>query len=166
VRVTHPFSHHGLRLDPARWWGPAGALAVGCVVAWVLFSFGHGAPVAVTVLLAAGVVALWNSPLRRSGHEPLPAVHGVGAAEPAVVVLWRPGCPYSSSLRRRVAREDLRVHWVNIWRDPEAHALCRRLNKGSEETPTVMLLDPARPDPVVIPASVPGIREAAGSVRG
>lgn len=161
----HPFSPGGLQLEPGHWIGPAGVLAVGGVVAWILFAFGHGVALALAALLASAVVAAWYSPLRSAGHVPLHAVHGPAAAEPAVVVLWRPGCPYSAALRRHVARENLRVHWVNIWRDPEAHALCRSINRGSEETPTAMLLDPALSRPVVIPASVPGIREAAGSGR-
>lgn len=55
------------------------------------------------------------------------------------------------------------VHWVNIWRDEDAYELCRSINRGSEDTPTAMILDPELGGPVVIPASVPGIREATAS---
>ncbi len=143
------------------WLGPATVVSVGCALAWIVLAFGHGALLAVAVLAVAVALAAWNSPLRRGGHEPLCTVNGAGGVDPAVVVLWRPGCPYSAELRRRVSREGLRVHWVNIWRDQDAYALCRSINKGSEETPTAMLLDPAAVQPVVIPASVTGLREAA-----
>lgn len=168
VRVTHPFSRAGRELVPGHWLGPAAVLALGCALAWILVGFGHGAVVAVTVLVITVLVALWNSPLRASGHEPLHAARSRSAGEHAVVVLWRPGCPYSSALRRRATREGLKVHWVNIWRDQDAYELCRSINRGSEETPTAMVLDPDLGGPVIIPASVPGIREATGAlaVRG
>lgn len=157
VAVIHPLPRGERYLAPGHWFGPAVVLAVGCALAWIAVGFGHGGLVALGVFLAAAFIAVWNSPLRSSGHEPLRTVLGV---DRAVVVLWRPGCPYSSALRRRVSREGLRVHWVNIWRDEDAYELCRSINKGSEETPTAMVLDPARRAPVVIPASVSGIREA------
>lgn len=162
-RVTHPFARAGRELVPGHWFGSAAVLALGCATAWTLVGFGHGAAIAAAVLAVSLLLALWNSPLRASGHEPLQAVRSIGDAGRAVVVLWRPGCPYSSALRRRAAREGLEVHWVNIWRDEDAHELCRTINGGSEETPTAMLLDPAADDPVVIPASVPGIREATAA---
>ena len=160
MRVTHPFARAGRELVPGHWFGPAAVLALGFATAWTIIGFGHGAPLAASVLVASLVLALWNSPLRASGHEPLQAARAVAKAGRAVVVLWRPGCPYSSALRRRATREGLDVHWVNIWRDEDAYELCRSINGGSEETPTVMLLDPELSAPVVIPASVPGIREA------
>lgn len=159
VRVTHPFARAGREIVPGHWFGPAAVVAVGCALAWTIVGFGHGAAPALLVLAVTAVVALWNSPLRVTGHEPLQSVRS-SCVEHAVVVLWRPGCPYSSALRRRAAREGLEVHWVNIWRDEDAYELCRRINMGSEETPTAMLLDPSLSGPVVIPASVPGIREA------
>lgn len=158
--VMHPFRRGERLLVPGHWFSSAVVLAVGCALAWVVAGFGHGVFPALAVLAAAAAVAAWNSPLRVAGHEPLRSVQGVAGVDLAVVVLWRPGCPYSSALRRRVAREGLRVHWVNIWRDGDAYELCRSINKGSEETPTAMLLDPALSGPVVIPASVHGIREA------
>lgn len=163
VRVTHPFARAGRVLVPGHWLGPAAVLALGCALAWSIVGFGHGAPLALIVLVVAVIAALWNSPLRVVGHESLDAVRSVAGVEHAVVVLWRPGCPYSSALRRRAAREGLNVHWVNIWRDEAAYDLCRSINRGSEETPTAMLLDPTLAGPVVIPASVPGIREATSA---
>lgn len=52
---------------------------------------------------------------------------------------------------------------MNIWRDEDAYELCRSINRGSEETPTAMILDPELGGPVVIPASVSGIREATAN---
>lgn len=161
VPVIHPLPRGERNLVPGHWFGPAVVMAVGCALAWIAVGFGHGGLVALAVFLASAFIAVWNSPLRSSGHEPLRTAQGVAGVDRAVVVLWRPGCPYSSALRRRVSREGLRVHWVNIWRDEDAYELCRSINQGSEETPTAMVLDPARRGPVVIPASVSGIREAA-----
>lgn len=160
IRVMHPFRRGERLLVPGHWFSSAVVLAVGCVLAWVVFGFGHGGLPALVVLVAAAAVAAWNSPLRVIGHEPMPSVQGTAGLGLAVVVLWRPGCPYSSALRRRASREGLRVHWVNIWRDGDAYELCRSINQGSEQTPTAMLLDPALSGPVVIPASIRGIREA------
>lgn len=163
VRVTRPFARAGREIVPGHWLGPVAVMAAGCALAWSIVGFGHGTFPAVVVLVVAVVAALWNSPLRVVGHESLGSVRSVARLEHVVVVLWRPGCPYSSALRRRAAREGLDVHWVNIWRDEAAYDLCRSINRGSEETPTAMLLDPALAGPVVIPASVPGIREATAA---
>lgn len=160
VRVMRPLPRSERQLVPGHWFGSAVVLAVGFALAWTVVGFGHGVPLALTVLVAAAAVAAWNSPLRVTGHVPLESVRSTAGVELAVVVLWRPGCAYSSALRRRVTREGLRVHWVNIWRDEDAYELCRSINKGAEETPTAMVLDPAVAGPVVIPASVPGILEA------
>lgn len=159
--MTHPFARAERELVPGHWLGSAAVLALGCVLALTVVGFGHGALLAVSVFAVTALVALWNSPLRASGHEPLESVRT--ASKKAVVVLWRPGCAYSAALRRRAAREGLEVHWVNIWRDEAAHKLCCSINRGSEETPTAMLLDPELGGPVVIPASVPGIREATAT---
>jgi glutaredoxin len=158
--VTHPFARVGRELVPGHWFGSVAVLALGCALAWAVMGFGHGALLAGTVFVASAFVALWNSPLRSAGHEPLDSVRSCAVSSDTVVVLWRPGCPYSSALRRRAAREGLDVHWVNIWRDEDAYELCRSINCGAEETPTAMILDRELGRPVVIPASVPGIREA------
>lgn len=168
VAVTPPLFRARRELAPGHWLGPAAVVALGGALGWSIVGFGHGALLAFAVLAVSVGVAVWNSPLRASGHEPMLAVRTVARIQNTVVVLWRPGCPYSAALRRRVAREGLEVHWVNIWRDEDAYELCCSINKGTEETPTAMLLDPELAGPVVIPASVPGIREAtsAGLTRG
>ena len=156
--VTHPFARAGREIDPGRWLGSAAVLALGCALVLAIVGFGHGLLLAAAAFVVTAFVALWNSPLRPAGHESLDSVRTTSTNP--VVVLWRPGCAYSSALRRRTAREGLEVHWVNIWRDEAAYELCRSINRGSEETPTAMILDPDLNGPVVIPASVPGIREA------
>lgn len=166
IDVTHTFVRAGRENVPAHWFGPVAVMALGCALAWVIADFGHGTPLAVAAACVAVIVALWNSPLRASGHESLDSVRRAHGSDAAVVVLWRPGCPYSSALRRRASREGLRIHWVNIWRDEDAYELCRGLNLGAEETPTAVLLGSATARPVVIPASVPGIKEAIDGERG
>lgn len=158
--VTHPFARAGRELVPGHWLGSAVVLALGCAIALTIVGFGHSSLLAGAVFVVTAVVALWNSPLRAAGHEPLDSVR---RCENPVVVLWRPGCAYSAALRRRASREGLEVHWVNIWRDEDAYELCRSINRGSEDTPTAMILDPQFGGPVVIPASVPGIREATAA---
>lgn len=160
IRVMRPLRRSERQLVPGHWFGSAVVLAVGVALAVTVVGFGHGAPLALTVMVAATAVAAWNSPLRVVGHVPLHSVRSTAGVELAIVVLWRPGCPYSSALRRRVSREGLHVHWVNIWRDEDAYELCRSINKGTEETPTAMVLDPEVANPVLIPASVPGILDA------
>lgn len=158
--MTHPLFRARRELAPGHWLGPAAVVALGGALGGSLVGFGHGTLLASVVLVVAIGMAVWNSPLRSSGHEPMMSVRTMARIQNTVVVLWRPGCPYSAALRRRVAREGLEVHWVNIWRDEDAYELCCSINKGLEETPTAMLLDPTLAGPVVIPASVPGIREA------
>lgn len=158
--MTHPLFRARRELAPGHWLGPAAVVALGGALGGSLVGFGHGTLLASVVLVVAIGMAVWNSPLRSSGHEPMMSVRTMARIQNTVVVLWRPGCPYSAALRRRVTREGLEVHWVNIWRDEDAYELCCSINKGLEETPTAMLLDPTLAGPVVIPASVPGIREA------
>lgn len=68
--------------------------------------------------------------------------HGEG-----VVVYWRPGCPHCARLRRRLGPAGKGATWVNIWRDPEAAAYVRKVNKGDELVPTVIINRRALPNP-------------------
>lgn len=54
------------------------------------------------------------------------------------IVYWRPGCRYCLRLRRRLGRRAGRVHWVNIWRDPDGAAAVRAVTGGDETVPTVV----------------------------
>lgn len=54
-----------------------------------------------------------------------------------VVVYWRPGCMFCSSLRRRLARAGLSTREVNIWDEPDGAAAVREAAGGNETVPTV-----------------------------
>ncbi|MBE1538345.1 hypothetical protein [Micrococcus yunnanensis] len=46
-----------------------------------------------------------------------------------VVVFWRPGCQYCMTLLKALTPEERgRVHWVNIWQEPEAAAALEALH--------------------------------------
>ena len=60
--------------------GPAAVMTLGCAIAWTLVGFGHGALLAAVVLVGTLFVALWNSPLRATGHESLQAVRALASA--------------------------------------------------------------------------------------
>ncbi|GHH01092.1 membrane protein [Streptomyces lanatus] len=55
------------------------------------------------------------------------------------VVFWRPGCMYCVRLRIRLGRNARRMHWVDIWRDPDGAAAVRAANDGNETVPTVIV---------------------------
>lgn len=56
---------------------------------------------------------------------------------PELEVLWRPGCPYCSALRRDLDRRGVPAVWRNIWEDDAARSLVRSANNGNETVPTV-----------------------------
>lgn len=56
-----------------------------------------------------------------------------------IVVYWRPGCPFCSSLRRGLVREGLPFREVDIWSDPDAAAFVRSVANGCETVPTVSI---------------------------
>ena len=72
--------------------------------------------------------------LDRSTHDA-----ASGAAPPAVVVYWRPGCPYCARLRWGLRRSKVASEWFNIWNDPNAAAYVRSVNGGDETVPTVVV---------------------------
>ena len=64
-----------------------------------------------------------------------------------VVVYWRPGCPYCSSLRSQLRRAGVPTTEINIWDDPAAAAEVRRHAAGNETVPTVVVGDDALVNP-------------------
>jgi mycoredoxin len=54
------------------------------------------------------------------------------------IVYWRPGCPYCMRLRARLGRDARRLHWVDIWADPDGAASVREVTGGDETVPTVI----------------------------
>lgn len=65
------------------------------------------------------------------------------------VIYWRPGCPFCIRMRARLGPDAARLHWVDIWHDPEGAAAVREITGGDETVPTVVLGGQAyvNPDP-------------------
>lgn len=68
-------------------------------------------------------------------------------AGPDVLLYWRPGCPFCSSLKRRLARLGVRATEVNIWADRSAAAVVRAVAGGNETVTTVVVGDTAMVNP-------------------
>ena len=56
-----------------------------------------------------------------------------------IEVLWRPGCPFCSSLRRGLRRRAIVTTEINIWDDPGAAERVRAVTGGDETVPTVFV---------------------------
>lgn len=63
------------------------------------------------------------------------------AASPIVDFYWRPGCPFSQALERRLGSAGVRLNKINIWEDPAAAARVREITGGDETVPTVVVAD-------------------------
>ncbi|WP_342786907.1 glutaredoxin domain-containing protein [Streptomyces tailanensis] len=66
---------------------------------------------------------------------------------PRVVVYWRPGCPFCSSLRRGLRRSGVEFTERNIWEDQKATAFVRSVAHGNETVPTVTVAGRATVNP-------------------
>jgi len=66
---------------------------------------------------------------------------------PVIEVLWRPGCPYCTRLRRELARAGVVTVEHDIWADPGAAARVREATGGDETVPTVVVGDRALVNP-------------------
>ena len=60
------------------------------------------------------------------------------AADGLPIVYWRPGCPFCVRMRAALGRDAARVHWVDIWADPQGAASVRAVTGGDETVPTVV----------------------------
>ncbi|QXC60010.1 NrdH-redoxin [Aquihabitans sp. G128] len=80
----------------------------------------------------------------------------------AIQVYWRPGCPYCSSLLRRLRSSGLPLDERNIWKDGEHAAFVRRHADGNETVPTVAIGDTVLVNPSA--RTVVGLAEQAGLV--
>jgi len=90
---------------------------------------------------------------------------GVAKQEPgAVVVYWRPGCPYCARLRWGLRRRRVESEWINVWNDPSASAFVRSFNAGNETVPTVVVGEVTLVNPT--PRQVRSEIERQGSIRG
>jgi len=56
-----------------------------------------------------------------------------------IEVLWRPGCPFCSSLRRGLRRRAIATTEINIWDDRGAAERVRAVTGGDETVPTVFV---------------------------
>lgn len=87
----------------------------------------------------------------RGGKDP--ASVGVGSCVPSpdssitppappaaeIVVYWRPGCGFCSSLFRQLDSQSVQYRKVDIWSDPDAAGVVRSVNRGNETVPTVVI---------------------------
>ncbi len=70
-------------------------------------------------------------------------------ATPQVEVMWRPGCPYCSSLRRGLRRAGVMTVEHDIWSSVDAAARVRGAAGGDETVPTVFVGQHALVNPTV-----------------
>ncbi|KOS55350.1 glutaredoxin domain-containing protein [Rhodococcus rhodochrous] len=56
-----------------------------------------------------------------------------------VEVLWRPGCPFCSGLRRGLRRRGIETVETDIWQDRTAAERIRAVTGGDEIVPTVFI---------------------------
>jgi mycoredoxin len=64
-----------------------------------------------------------------------------------VVVYWRPGCGFCSSLLRKLDASGLAFERRNIWEDDDASAFVRTVANGNETVPTVRVGEMALVNP-------------------
>lgn len=82
--------------------------------------------------------------VRRGGSSIVDNVTDGGSP---ITLYWRPGCPYCASLRHRLRRLGVVTTEVNIWKDPLAAAVVRRVAGGNETVPTVIIGDTSLVNP-------------------
>ncbi|MFD5432083.1 glutaredoxin domain-containing protein [Kitasatospora sp. NPDC127067] len=119
---------------------------------------GNGGAAALFLVPFVGLAAV-NSPLVFPKSLGAAEAQRRSAADGRPVVYWRPGCKYCLRLRLRLGRSARRLHWVDIWSDPEAAAVVRAANDGNETVPTVVV--DGRPHTNPDPAWVRGQLSAA-----
>ncbi|MFF0739119.1 glutaredoxin domain-containing protein [Streptomyces sp. NPDC004111] len=128
------------------WLLPILLLLCGSAVATGLILRGSPGTAAATLLVLLALAAV-NSPLIFPRSISAREAQERSAADGRPVVLWRPGCTYCLRLRIRLGRDARRLHWVNIWRDPEGAATVRAANDGNETVPTVVASGRAHTNP-------------------
>ncbi|MEV7802956.1 glutaredoxin domain-containing protein [Microbispora sp. NPDC088329] len=112
---------------------------------------------AVTMLLIFLLAAVLLSPLVFPRSLSAAEAQRRSRADGRPVVYWRPGCRYCLRLRTRLGRHAYRMHWVDIWRDPEGAAAVRAATGGDETVPTVVVAGTSHvnPDPRWVRAQLP-----------
>lgn len=86
-----------------------------------------------------------------------------------IVLFWRPGCGFCSSLERGLQRTGVPYERVNIWEERDAAAFVRSVANGNEVVPTIRIGSVALVNPsatevlrtarVEVPAAVAGIAD-------
>ncbi|MEV4344450.1 glutaredoxin domain-containing protein [Actinoplanes sp. NPDC049596] len=88
------------------------------------------------VLLVAAAVVLSPRGFPESVSDA--AAREASTRDGRAIVYWRPGCPYCARLRVSLGRHASRLHWVDIWQDPDGAASVRAVADGNETVPTVV----------------------------
>lgn len=60
---------------------------------------------------------------------------------------WRPGCPFCSSLERKLTAADIPMNKHNIWESDTDRAFVRSVADGNETVPTVSIADVSMVNP-------------------
>lgn len=140
-----------------RTWTPPALIAVsGLAVAGLQFLAGApaaGVVCALLVLLLAGSLTPWVFPASVTDAE----ARRRSATDGRPIIYWRAGCRYCLRLRFRLGRDARRVHWVDIWSDPDAAAAVRAATGGDETVPTAVVAGRAHvnPDPAWLRRQLP-----------
>ena len=71
------------------------------------------------------------------------------SAQSDIVMFWRPGCGFCSSLERNLVRAEVAFEKRNIWDDAGAAAFVRSVARGNEVVPTVVVKGQAMVNPSV-----------------
>ncbi|WP_433374931.1 glutaredoxin domain-containing protein [Actinoplanes sp. CA-142083] len=121
-----------------RRWGLSIAMVVLALVFGALELATGSAGVAVGLFLLFAAVAVLVSPRAFPKSVTDAEARALTAADGRPIVYWRPGCPYCMRLRASMGRDARRLHWVDIWADPEGAASVRAVADGNETVPTVI----------------------------
>lgn len=131
-------------------------LFVLAMAGWSGFTFVRDGAVWIGLaVLTVGVgLSWWVSPWRGGRTVRHRDVQEMPPDERAVVVYWRPGCPFCARLRSSLGTSAREAVWVNIWQDREAAQFVRTVNGGDETVPTVLFDgEPVtNPDPSMVRA--------------
>ncbi|WP_433301089.1 glutaredoxin domain-containing protein [Actinoplanes sp. CA-030573] len=102
---------------------------------------------ALVLFLVLTVVAVLTSPRAFPKSVSDASARAASAVDGRPIVYWRPGCPFCIRLRASLGRDANRLHWVDIWADPEGAASVRAVADGNETVPTVITASEAMVNP-------------------
>ena len=120
-----------------RWRPSVTLLACALILGGALVASGSALlGVVLFVVLAAAAAVVSPPAFPRSITDAEARSHSARDGRP--IVYWRPGCPYCLRLRATMIGRADRVHWVDIWSDPEGAASVRAVAGGNETVPAVI----------------------------